>query len=558
MSLNGSDTSEFTTCFSEERGYYAVLIVISFFIICINSDVLYTMATNKALQTKRNAFLISLSVSDLLTGLVSIPLHIASNCYSPRSQVLVLAQAICFRFVAISTMLSILLITIERYIGILYPIKYQFILTKARTSILIICTWATSISSALISYSWLMSVTVGEEHVPLRERRFERAYFIFSFVTFFLLPLGTMTVLYMKMFRAISKARKLASKARMYSKSSDRLHSSAPRSPIEIRVTRPRSVTVGTYCNQHQSRPQYRSLPLSPLPTRARSQTFGSYGERLAAHENMRASAESLVHVGSMTIYGESRVESPVTNTPLQSPTQFQAAKMRRGLRGQTSFPRITNMQNQPDSPFLSLPPNEATRYAKHHGSFDRFLSSNHRFLSTSWLSHSSRTIDKMKSLRPLQKCQSDGLITTRERMSLAGRLSDVCETAATKLRMLRQGSNEERWGQAKITQEHRVLIVFVTMISMFAFSWISWYILVLDFTYSIYIPSVVLDCFDILRFSVSFVNPILYTFFKQDFRVAFKKSLRKFSMDRQKTKTDLNKEKKTKADFMKSNIKPN
>ena len=532
---NGNKTADHEFCFSEQRVYYSLLIVISFFIIFINFDVIYTMATNKVLRTKRNAFLLSLSVSDSLTGLVSIPLHIASNCYRPSSEVLILAQAICFRFIGVSTMLNILLITVERYIGIIYPIRYQFILTKARTSILITCTWATSISSALVSSSWLISARAGEEDIPIRQRPFERTYFIFSFIAFFLLPLVIMTVLYAKMFRTISRARKLASKAQMYLKNCDRSQSPVPRSPIEIRITRPRSVTVSSYCDNHHSRGQNRSLPQSPVSTRWRSQSHGSYNDHLAVHGKLRSCSHSPA-LDSMVTHSESRGQSSVTVSPFPSPPRI--SKTSPPVCSESVSPENTPAHAQ--SPYLSLPLNEATRYAKHHGSYDRFLSSSYRFLSTSRLSNSAQAIDKMKSPRPLEKYQSDGVILSREKTSFAGRICDACETAASKIRMLRQGSNEDRWGQTRIKQEHRVLLVFVTMLSVFAFSWISWYILILDFAYSFAIPPVVLDCFDILRFSVSFVNPILYTFFKKDFRIVFKKSLRKFSADHQKTKFDL------------------
>ena len=527
-------------CFSDERAYYSLLIVISFFIVCINFDVIYTMATNKTLQTKRNAFLLSLSVSDLLTGLVSIPLHITSNCRDPPSEILILAQAICFRFIAISTMLNILMITIERYFGILYPIRYQFILTKARTSILITCTWATSISSALVSYSWLSSVNAGEDKIPIRERPFEKAYFIFSFLAFFLIPLIIMTVLYTKMFRAISKARKLASKSRKYLKNCDRSQSTIPRSPVEIRLTRPRSVTVGCYGDQH-----HRSLPHSPATTRDRSE---SHGDNLIADGKFRSRSFSPGRMESMVTHIESNGQCSVTVSPLQSPTWLLTTEKRRHESGQIVYPEVKTVheQNQSQSPYLCLPLNEATRYAAHHGSYDRFLSSSHRFKSTNSLSTSTYSLDNMRGShsKPLEKYQSDSVIASKEKVekcSLAMRLSDACEIAASKLRMFRQGSNEDRWGQAKIKREHRVLLVFVTMLSMFVLGWISWYIMVLDFTYSIYIPPVVLDCLDILRYSISFVNPILYTFFKKDFRVAFKKSLRRFSSnsDQQKSKAD-------------------
>ena len=530
-------------CFSEQRGYYSILIVISFFIICINFDVIYTMVTNKTLQTKRNAFLLSLSVSDLLNGAVSIPLHILCNCYNPGSETLVLAQAICFRFVAISTMLNILMITIERYVGIIYPIRYQFILTKARTSILIICTWATSVSSALVSYSWLISMPAGQDHIPLRERQFERAYFLFSFVAFFLLPLVVMTVLYTKMFRAISKARRLASKAQMYLKNCDRSQSPIPRSPVEIRLTRPRSVTVGCCNDHHQSHGQTRSLPQSPAMTPSRMQARGSFREHPTTQNQLRCRSPAPVD----TIVTHSEFHG-TTVSPIHSSSPFAAPANHFPVSNQLSWPENSSAQNQ--SPYLSLPLSEASRYGSHHGSYDRFLSSNHRFLSSSQrlkstrsLSTSNQAIDETKGAKPLKKYQSDGMIAAREKSekcSFAERLSDVCESAASKLRTLRHGSNEDRWGHARIKREYRVLLVFVTMLLVFVLGWISWYILVLDFTYSIYIPGVVLDCFDILRFSVSFVNPILYTFLKKDFRLAFKKSLRKFSADQQKTKADI------------------
>lgn len=537
-------------CFSEERAYYSLLIVISFFIVCINLDVIYTMATNKYLRTKRNAFLASLSVSDLLTGLVSIPLHILSNCYNPSSALLVLAQAICFRFVAISTMLNIFMITIERYIGIIYPIRYQFILTKARTSILITCTWATSVSSALVSYTWLVSANVGDPDLRAKERQFERAYFIFTFVAFFLLPLVTMIVLYSKMFRAISKARKLASKARTYLKTSGRSQSPASRSPAAVRVTRPRSVSHGSYVDHHYLRGQNRSGTQSLVSTperRNRSRSHGSYGDHATLHGTHSQSPARFSPVETIVTHYESDGQICITVSQPQSPARFQTT-----CGSDISSPEngFAHARSQSQSPHLSLPLNEATRYAKHHGSYDRFLSTSHRFKAASWLSNSSQVL--VNVTKPLEKFLSDSVIGSRERTqrcSIAERLSDACENAASKLRMLRHGSNEDRWGHAKIKREHRVLLVFVTMLSVFVFNWISWYILVLDFTYIISVPNVVLDCFDILRFSVSFVNPLLYTFFKQDFRSAFKKSLRRRSADHQKTKLD------TKDKYKKVNI---
>ena len=229
-------------CFAQDTAYYSILTIIAIITVCINSGVIYIMATNPHLRTKRNAFLASLTVSDLLNGLVAIPLHILCNCLYTSVENLTIAQAICFRFIAISTMLNVFMITIERYIGIIYPIKYTIILTKPRTFILLSSTWATSISSALVSYSWL--VNSASSQLSEEEERLEHGYFIFAFVAFFFLPLVVMFVLYTKMFRAISKARKSASKARVYL---TKVLLDNPRGPAENVERRERSRSHGSY-----------------------------------------------------------------------------------------------------------------------------------------------------------------------------------------------------------------------------------------------------------------------------------------------------------------------
>ena len=65
-----------------------------------------------------------------------------------------------------------------------------------------------------------------------------------------------------------------------------------------------------------------------------------------------------------------------------------------------------------------------------------------------------------------------------------------------------------------------RALITFTLMLGLFAGSWITWYISLLQ-TYAKvqFFPEVSMDIFDFLRFGVSLINPLLYTFLKNDFR---------------------------------------
>lgn len=418
-----------TRCFAQEgTTYYSLLVIIAFLAVCINLGVIFTMATNRYLRTKRNAFLASLTVSDLLTGLVTIPLHVLCNCYHKSVGTLYLVQVVCFRFIAISTMLNIFMITVERYIGILYPIRYTVILTKTRTVILLSCTWATSISSALVSYSWLVVSNPSSANTLRREEKPERVYFIFAFVLFFLLPLAVMVVMYTRMFRTISSARKSASKTRMY-------FTIVPIKDSEVQSC------YGSVGN---------------MPRRERSRSHGTFGEHLDAQDGL------------------------VTNQRLRSKS------------------------------FLSPP-------VVMHCSSNVSLGSR--------IASGSSVLKDQKDNETVFPSDKNPITN---RVSLVRKFSDACGIAASKLRILRQGNDEDHWRQAGVIRERRVLIIFAAMLSFFVFSWLSWYIMLFNIVRMIRVPAIILDCFDILRFSVSFFNPILYTFFKKDFRVGLARSIRR------------------------------
>ena len=65
-----------------------------------------------------------------------------------------------------------------------------------------------------------------------------------------------------------------------------------------------------------------------------------------------------------------------------------------------------------------------------------------------------------------------------------------------------------------------RALITFCLMLGLFAGSWITWYISILQIYANVSLfPEVSMVIFDFLRVGVSLINPLLYTFLKNDFR---------------------------------------
>lgn len=137
-----------------EPDYDGCLIVLCIAVICVNMLVLVLYSKTRQLRTKTNTLLVSLATSDLLMGLCGIPLYV--TCNAIRYENICIAQAVVFRFIAVSTMFHILAITGERYICVLHPMQYITIVTGKRILRVIACIWAISLFVALIQLSWVL------------------------------------------------------------------------------------------------------------------------------------------------------------------------------------------------------------------------------------------------------------------------------------------------------------------------------------------------------------------------------------------------------------------
>ena len=131
-----------------------LLVLLAVLIITANLIVILLVVLRKPLQSLTNVCLTSLALTDSCEGFVSIPLIIAcsSTCFL---EYLCLAMDLCQRFLAISTITHLLIITTERYIMIIYPMWYPRIVTKKRILLLLASTWIFSLSLSLIQLSWL-------------------------------------------------------------------------------------------------------------------------------------------------------------------------------------------------------------------------------------------------------------------------------------------------------------------------------------------------------------------------------------------------------------------
>ncbi|XP_074633439.1 adenosine receptor A2b-like [Acropora palmata] len=182
--------------------YDGFLIVLSVFVIAINLLVIFLFVYREYLQTKTNSLLISLAVSDLMAGFLGIPLTIVCNAVLQDG--VCIASVLIYRFIAVSTMYHILIVTLERYIYVMYPMKYINIVTVPRLLMVIASVWLFSLFTSLIQFSWQNPNRFFTKRDPV-VLEYSLGYNIVGALICFFLPALFMAISYVRMFLVIHR-----------------------------------------------------------------------------------------------------------------------------------------------------------------------------------------------------------------------------------------------------------------------------------------------------------------------------------------------------------------
>ena len=168
-------------------------IVLMVFILVINGCVILLISCYSSLRKASNIVLASLAVSDFLVGLVGIPLLV--TCSSATHLTYVCTSSVMFfTFMALSTVLHITVMTCDRYIYIMWALRYHDIVNRGRVLIVLAIVWFISLGQTLVRLSWTWNVTIAtaDKDLALVQEK-ETIYFLFNIVVFFVFPLIVMT-----------------------------------------------------------------------------------------------------------------------------------------------------------------------------------------------------------------------------------------------------------------------------------------------------------------------------------------------------------------------------
>jgi len=165
-----------------------------------------------SLKTSANYYYVNMAVSDFLSSLTTWPLYLTNEIITSRGSLIQgpLATVGCkvgvfFRVVSITvSILSLVLIAVDRFVAILFPLKATLITRKMRAALLL-TTWFVSIAYCIPMGYYFRAEKVGQETYCKFAWNDSALmiYYITSLVLFQLLPLLAIIILYSRIMSAL-------------------------------------------------------------------------------------------------------------------------------------------------------------------------------------------------------------------------------------------------------------------------------------------------------------------------------------------------------------------
>ena len=216
---DGSPNSTDENCNFADSNTEKVLKVLAYFIILLvslvgNALVILVFYKKKQLRRSINYYVLNMAVSDLFTPLTIMPVSIVEIIKGSTAFIvdtpLVLGNILCklcYFLPDVSMVVSIqslLLISVDRFIAVVFPLQIQIISSKVRL-ICLLCTWFVAVAF-FAPYFYTLRLDRSEDSYncvmqwgddPAYHEEAHQKYLLATFITFFLVPVCVLAVIYM-------------------------------------------------------------------------------------------------------------------------------------------------------------------------------------------------------------------------------------------------------------------------------------------------------------------------------------------------------------------------
>ncbi|CAL8363729.1 unnamed protein product [Lota lota] len=178
------------------------MVLASFIMFAIvgNIMVILSVVCNRHLRIPTNYFIINLAIADLLLGTTVLPV-------SATLEVLdywVFGRIFCDIWAAVdvlcctASIMSLCVISIDRYIGVSYPLQYPMIVTKKRALLAMLGVWVLAIIISIGPLlGWKQPPSQDDTVCPITEEPF---YALFSSLGSFYIPLAVILAMYCQVY----------------------------------------------------------------------------------------------------------------------------------------------------------------------------------------------------------------------------------------------------------------------------------------------------------------------------------------------------------------------
>ncbi|XP_034037260.1 alpha-1B adrenergic receptor-like isoform X1 [Thalassophryne amazonica] len=170
------------------------------FAIAGNILVILSVVCNRHLRTPTNYFIINLAIADLLLGTTVLPV-------SATLEILdywVFGRIFCDIWAAVdvlcctASIMSLCVISIDRYIGVSHPLQYPGIVTEKRALLAMLGVWVLSVVISIGPLlGWKQPPLPDDKVCPITEEPF---YALFSSLGSFYIPLVVILVMYCRVY----------------------------------------------------------------------------------------------------------------------------------------------------------------------------------------------------------------------------------------------------------------------------------------------------------------------------------------------------------------------
>ncbi|XP_073413378.1 adenosine receptor A3 [Dendrobates tinctorius] len=193
------------------QAYIAIETVIGISAVLGNILVIWAVKVNRSLQNTTFFFIVSLAFADLAVGILVMPLAIVISLGKEFHFYSCLFMCCLMIILTNASILSLLAISIDRYLRVKIPTRYKSVITLRRIYVSICCVWIVSLIVGLVPmFGWNNRSKLRDEEKNYLKCEFERVmrmdYMVyFNIFGWVFLPLLIMVGLYIEIFYLIRK-----------------------------------------------------------------------------------------------------------------------------------------------------------------------------------------------------------------------------------------------------------------------------------------------------------------------------------------------------------------